>query len=197
MRFDLLGLFTPSLSTLALYKLVLLCGLYFMPLAFPMFSTLAFSQENIGQENVDQEKKGGDLVLYEVVDVIQSKSIPKSLTDGGGDINAGEELIVAREKGNCIACHIISAFDEKAKKAPNKYGDMGEIGPPLDGVAERYSEGQLRLILVDAKQIFPDTIMPSFYRVKDLHRVGGAFDNKPILQAQEVEDILSFLMTLR
>jgi sulfur-oxidizing protein SoxX len=88
-------------------------------------------------------------------------------------------------------------FDEKAKTDPNKYGDMGEVGPPLDGIAERYDEGQLRLLLVDAKQVYPDTIMPAFYKVEGLHRVLPEYEGKPILNAQEIEDVLSFLMTLK
>ena len=137
------------------------------------------------------------LVKFEIVDVIQSKSIPKSLTGKRGNKKRGEALMIKRSKGNCLACHQVSLFEEKAKKDPNAYGDMGEVGPTLDKVAERYKEGQLRLLLVDAKQVFPETIMPSFYRVKNLHRVGKKFKNKPILAPQEIEDILSFLLTLK
>ncbi len=63
--------------------------------------------------------------------------------------------MVNRKLGNCVACHHLSPFEEKAKSVPNKYGDMGEVGSLLDGVAERYDDGQLRLLLVDAKRGFP------------------------------------------
>ncbi len=137
------------------------------------------------------------LVNYEIVDVIQSKSIPKSLTGKRGDKKRGEALMIQRSKGNCLACHQVSLFEEKAKTDPNAYGDMGEVGPTLDKVAKRYKEGQLRLLLVDAKQVFPETIMPSFYRVENLHRVGKKFKDKPILGPQEIEDVLSFLLSLK
>ena len=137
------------------------------------------------------------LVKFEIVDVIQSKSIPKSLTGKRGNKKRGEALMIQRAKGNCLACHQVSLFEEKAQKDPNAYGDMGEVGPTLDKVAERYKEGQLRLLLVDAKQVFPETIMPSFYRVENLHLVGKKFKEKPILEPQEIEDILSFLLTLK
>ncbi len=143
-----------------------------------------------------QDKKS-PLLKFEIVDVIQSKSIPTSLTGKRGNIKRGEALMIERSKGNCLACHQVTSFVEKAKKDSNSYGDMGEVGPTLDKVAERYKEGQLRLLLVDAKQVFPETIMPSFYRVENLHLVGKKFKDKPILDPQEIEDILSFLLTLK
>ncbi len=132
-----------------------------------------------------------------VIDLIQSKSIPKRLTKKPGNAVRGEALMINRKKGNCLACHRLSAFEGKAKKKPNAYGDMGEIGPSLDGIASRYDQGQLRLLLVDAKVFFPETIMPSFYKNSGLHRVGKSFDRKTILEKQEIEDILAFLITLK
>jgi sulfur-oxidizing protein SoxX len=73
----------------------------------------------------------------------------------------------------------------------------GEIGPPLDGVAERYEEPQLRLQVVNAKAINPDTIMPAFYRTDGFHRVLDKFKDKPVLTAQEVEDVVAYLKTLK
>lgn len=137
------------------------------------------------------------LVNYEIIDLIESKSIPKSLTGKRGDAKRGEALMVDRKKGNCVACHSLDIFEKKAQKDPNKYGDMGEIGPPLDGVALRYKEGQLRLLLVNAKKAFPETMMPAFYWTDGLTRVGEKFQNKPILEAQDIEDIVRFLMELK
>ena len=73
----------------------------------------------------------------------------------------------------------------------------GEIGPSLDGVAERYEEPQLLLQVVNAKEINPDTIMPGFYRTEGLHLVSDKFKGKPILTAQEVEDVVAYLKTLK
>lgn len=158
----------------------------------PLYSTDGFAENTQAQE-----KKTSPLKTFEIIDTIQSKSIPKSLTGKRGNAKRGESLIITRSKGNCLACHLVRDFEKKAKQDPNRYGDMGEIGPNLDGVASRYEPGELRLLLVDAKQFFPETIMPAFYRIKELHRVGGAFKNKPVLNAQEIEDVLSFLLTLK
>lgn len=174
-----------ALSFFAIPAIVLLCSSF-------VCSSLVFAQAKENAVLVPPI-----LVPYEVVDVIQSKSIPKSLTGKPGNPVKGEALMINRKKGNCLACHRLSAFDEKAKTKPNLYGDGGEIGPTLDGVAKRYSEGQFRLLLVDAKKIFADTMMPSFYKIKGFHRIGTKFDQKPILQAHEVEDIVSFLLTVK
>jgi sulfur-oxidizing protein SoxX len=73
----------------------------------------------------------------------------------------------------------------------------GTIGPPLEGVGSRYSAGELRLRLVDPKALNADTIMPSYYRVDGLYRVYEGYRGKPILTAQQVEDIVAYLLTLR
>ncbi len=147
--------------------------------------------------NLHGEEAKSPLVEFEIVDQIEIKSIPESLTGVAGNVARGEATMINRKKGNCLACHKVGVFDEKAKTDPNRYGDMGEVGPHLDGVASRYDVGQLRLLLVDAKVIFPETMMPSFYRVKNFERVLPEFENKPILSAQDIEDVLSFLLTLK
>ncbi len=149
------------------------------------------------QTSKAQAETSTPVIDVEIVDQIKSKSIPKPLTKKRGSAKRGEAVMIARDKGNCLSCHRVSAFEKKAQKAPLAYGDMGEIGPILDGVAKRYEKSQLRLLLVDAKQVFPETMMPSYHKVKGLHRVSGPFANKPILTAQEVEDILAFLATLK
>ena len=105
--------------------------------------------------------------------------------------------MAARKKGNCFACHLISKLAAKAKDHPKKYADMGDIAPPLDGVASRYTQGELRMMLIDSHKAFPDTIMPSFFRSEGFTRVKKKFKGKTVLKAQEVEDILSFLKTLK
>ncbi len=137
------------------------------------------------------------LVKYEISDGPAIKAINKSLTGKPGDPKKGEDLMANRKKGNCFACHMISSLAAKAKDNPKKYADMGEIGPPLDGVAGRYTEGELRMMLVDSHKVFPDTIMPSFYRNTGFTRIKGKFKGKTVLKAQEVEDILSLLKTFK
>jgi sulfur-oxidizing protein SoxX len=73
----------------------------------------------------------------------------------------------------------------------------GTIGPPLDGVGDRYSAGELRLRLVDPKRLHPDTIMPAYYRIEGLHRVQERYRARTILTAQQIEDVVAYLLTLR
>ena len=150
-----------------------------------------------GPANAQEKKPMAELVAYAVSDGPAVKAINKPLTGTKGDVGKGENLIAARKKGNCFACHEIGKLMAKAAGNPKKYSDMGKIGPRLDGVASRYTMGELRMLMVDSKQVFPETIMPAFYRNTGLHRVRGNFKGKTILNPQEVEDILAYLGTLK
>jgi sulfur-oxidizing protein SoxX len=97
-------------------------------------------------------------------------------------------IIAAGRRGNCLACHPMPIPEE---------GFQGNIGPDLRGVGGRYEAGELRLRLVDATRINPDTIMPPFHRIQGLNRVKRALRGKPILTAQEIEDVLAYLLTLK
>ncbi|MCQ0972138.1 sulfur oxidation c-type cytochrome SoxX [Paracoccus sp. TK19116] len=120
--------------------------------------------------------------------------VAESLTGTAGDPESGAALM-DRGKGNCIACHQVSDLSELPFQ--------GDIGPSLDGAAGRWSEAQLRGIVVNAKNTFPDTMMPSFYHTGPYIRPGDGFTGKapegelpPILTAQAVEDVVAYLMTL-
>lgn len=136
------------------------------------------------------------MVNYEITDGPAIKAINKPLTDKPGDAKAGEKVIKTTKLGNCFACHEIVALRHKANNDPQGYSDMGQIGPRLDGVATRYTEGELRMLLVDSKKVFPETLMPGFYRNEGLNRVNDAFVGQTILQPQEIEDALAFLAQL-
>jgi sulfur-oxidizing protein SoxX len=114
-------------------------------------------------------------------------AIPDSLTKARGDIARGRALVVDRTS-TCILCHN-GPFPEL------KF--QGDLAPGLAGSGSRWSEGQLRLRLVDASRFNAATIMPSYYRVDGLHRVGPAWRGKPILSAEQIEDIVAYLATLR
>jgi L-cysteine S-thiosulfotransferase len=114
--------------------------------------------------------------------------MPRPLTGNTGDPARGRELVLSRERANCIVCHAIPAPDEASH---------GNLGPSLRGVANRFDQGQMRLRLVDARQLNASSIMPSYYRMDGLKRVAAAYAGKPVLSAQEIEDVLAFLMTLR
>ena len=115
--------------------------------------------------------------------------IDKPLCGIEGRAEAGRQLVKQRENTNCLACHRMPIPEEDFH---------GEIGPPLHGVGNRYTKAELRVRLVDEKLVNPDTIMPGFYRQPDHnHRLLGKYFGKTLLTAQQVEDILAYLVTLK
>ncbi|HTB02389.1 MAG TPA: sulfur oxidation c-type cytochrome SoxX [Bradyrhizobium sp.] len=114
-------------------------------------------------------------------------AIPTSLTGMPGDATRGRALVLERSS-TCILCHS-GPFPE------TKF--QGDLAPSLKGAGSRWSEGQLRLRLVDASRLNPTTIMPSYYRVEGLVRVSQAWRGKPILSAEQIEDIVAYLASLR
>jgi sulfur-oxidizing protein SoxX len=130
-------------------------------------------------------------------DVVMSEygEVFESLTGVPGDPERGRAIMVSRSQGNCLACHGAAAFESEPWH--------GDVGPSLDGVATRWEEPALRGLLVNADMTFPDSIMPAFYKVSGFVRPGDAFtarpapeDLQPILAAQDIEDVVAFLMTL-
>ena len=119
---------------------------------------------------------------------IVSNTIPASLTGAIGDAGRGRAIVVDRRLGACLLCHTGPFPEEKFQ---------GTLAPDLSGAGSRWSEGQLRLRLVDPTRLNSDTIMPPYYRVEGPTRVGLAWRGKPILTAEQIEDVLAFLMTLR
>lgn len=116
-------------------------------------------------------------------------SIGKSFTGKPGNAAKGRKIMISRKKGNCLACHAITALKDQP--------DHGNVGPSLDGVASRYSVAQLRARLANPKGFNPGTIMPAFLKKTGLHRVMKKFKGKSILSRQEVEDVIAYLMTLK
>ena len=120
---------------------------------------------------------------YEVV----GNAISKSLTGAPGDPVRGRALVVKRES-TCLLCHSGPFPEERFQ---------GDLSPSLNGTGARWTEGELRLRMVDAARLNPATIMPSFYRVDGLNRVAAAWRGKPILSAEQIEDVVAYLATLR
>ena len=114
-------------------------------------------------------------------------AIPASLTGMPGDAKRGRALVVERSS-TCILCHS-GPFPEQRFQ--------GDLAPSLAGAGNRWSEGELRLRLVDASRLNAATIMPSYYQLDGLNRVGPAWRGKSILSAEQIEDILAYLVTLR
>jgi sulfur-oxidizing protein SoxX len=119
--------------------------------------------------------------------VVAADAIPASLTGQPGDAARGRALVIARSS-TCILCHSGPFPEEKFQ---------GDLAPGLAGAGSRWSAGQLRLRLVDASHFNPATIMPSFYRLDGLDHVGPAWRGKPILSAEQIEDMVAYLTSLR
>jgi sulfur-oxidizing protein SoxX len=126
---------------------------------------------------------GQDLRPY----TITGDAILESLTGAPGDATRGRALVLERTS-TCILCHSGPFPEEKFQ---------GDLAPSLAGSGSRWSQGQIRLRLVSASRLNPATFMPSYYRVEGLDRVAPAWRGKPILSAEQIEDIVAYLATLR
>lgn len=113
-----------------------------------------------------------------------------ALTHVPGDPVNGKEVFTDRKLGNCLACHQVDVLMEEQQF-------HGETAPPLNGVADIYSAAELRARVVNPKADNPDTMMPAFYRVSGLNRNAAKFEGKTILTAQQVEDVVAYLLTLK
>jgi sulfur-oxidizing protein SoxX len=125
-----------------------------------------------------------ELVTYKIA----GDAIPASLTGSQGDAARGRAIVANHNTGLCLLCHSGPFPEDKFQ---------GTMAPDLAGAGARWSEGQLRLRIVDASKFNPQTVMPPFYRVDHLTRVAAAYRGKPVLTAVEVEDVVAYLMTLK
>ena len=122
---------------------------------------------------------------WEVVDY----AIEKPLCGLSGDAQRGEKIVSDSQLGNCLACHQLPIPGIEA---------YGTIGPSLHGIASRFSEPQIRVRIVDTRNINPMSIMPGFYRDPRLiNRPGKPYRGKTFLSAQQVEDVIAYLVTLK
>lgn len=122
-------------------------------------------------------------------------AVEMPLTDQPGNAEEGA-ILMNKGSGNCIACHQVTALSDLPFH--------GEIGPSLDGAADRWTEADLRGIVANAKVMFEGSMMPSFYRTEGFVRIGDGYTGEalegevePLLTAQQIEDVVAFLMTLK
>jgi sulfur-oxidizing protein SoxX len=120
--------------------------------------------------------------------VAASDSLPSSLTGAAGDPVAGKKIVLDRHVGLCLLCHSGPFPEERFQ---------GDLGPTLAGVGARLSAGQIRLRIVDASRVNPQTIMPPYYRKEGLSRVAPSHAGKTVLSAEQIEDVVAFLVTLK
>ena len=119
---------------------------------------------------------------------IVGDAIPASLSGAKGDPARGKAIVLNRQVGLCLLCHSGPFPEERFQ---------GNMAPDLKGAGSRWSEGELRLRLVDARKLNPDSIMPPYYVVDGMNRVARSFRGKPILTAEQIEDVVAFLATLK
>jgi L-cysteine S-thiosulfotransferase len=136
----------------------------------------------IGGSHIASGEEG--LRPYTVV----GNAIPRSLTGMPGDPARGRAIVANRQVGLCLLCHSGPFPEERFQ---------GNLAPDLAGAGARETEGELRLRIVDASRLKPDTIMPAYYRIDGLERVAPAFKGKPLLSAEQIEDVVAYLVTLK
>jgi sulfur-oxidizing protein SoxX len=115
-------------------------------------------------------------------------AIPQPLTSEAGNATRGREIVASRQTGLCLLCHTGPFPDDRFQ---------GNLAPDLAGAGTRWSAGQLRLRIADARALNPQTIMPAYHRSEGLQRVGPAWQGKTLLTAQQVEDVVAYLVTLK
>jgi len=130
----------------------------------------------------------GAAFAEELAYTVVGDAIPAPLASRRGDPARGRAIVTSRQTGLCLLCHRGPFPEEKLQ---------GTLAPDLAGVGKRWSEAQLRLRVVDSRRLHPDSIMPAYYRTEGLTRVGAAWRGRPVLDAQQVEDVVALLATLR
>ena len=118
----------------------------------------------------------------------QADSIPRSLTGKPGDPARGRAIVANRTVGLCLLCHSAPIPEERFQ---------GNLAPTLAGAGLRSTPGQLRLRMVDPSRLNPDTIMPPSFRVDGLNRVAKNFQAKNLLTAEQIEDVIAYLASLK
>lgn len=184
-----------------LHRIVNFVGLWFLLFVFLLSASLNLAAQSPRSESCQQEvlKKAVTFELSQGTNI--QYAISQQLYTGQTSPIRGLKAFVDPEQGNCLACHkstkIENKIDPKNTQTLHKYGFQGNIGSSLDGVASRYSIAELRLILVDSRTLFPNTIMPSYYKTEAQQDVVPECQGQTILSAQQIEDILAFMSTLK
>jgi L-cysteine S-thiosulfotransferase len=127
---------------------------------------------------------GASMVAYRVV----GDGIAAALTDQPGDAARGRDIAANRQVGMCPLCHQLPSVNDRFQ---------GDIATALSGAGARWSVPQLRLRMVDSRRVNTASVMPAYYKAHDLTRVGSRFRDQPILDAQQIEDVVAWLASLK
>ena len=118
----------------------------------------------------------------------RADELPASLTGAKGDPARGRAIVANRQVGLCLLCHSGPIPEERFQ---------GNLAPDLRGVGARLSEGEIRLRLIDPARTNPQTIMPAYFKTDGLARVAPSYKEKPVLSAEQIEDVVAYLVTLK
>jgi sulfur-oxidizing protein SoxX len=127
-------------------------------------------------------------VSAESASAFDGDRIDQALDGLQGDPARGRTIVADRSRGLCLLCHS-GPFPEERQQ--------GNLAPDLSGAGSRLSPAQLRARIVDSRRINPQSIMPAYHRIEGLERVAPTFRGRPIFDAQQVEDVVAYLLTLR
>ncbi len=97
----------------------------------------------------------------------QQKTLDGALN---GDAARGRQVAGARNKGNCLACHVLKDGAQPGSRGP----DLSRYGTLRRGDAETYT------LVYDMRTRTPDTVMPPF-------------GTNAILTEQELRDVVAYL----
>lgn len=126
--------------------------------------------------------------LFAATGALANDTLPVPLADAAGDAARGRAIVASRQTGLCLLCHRAPIAEERFQ---------GTIGPDLDGIGSRLNAGQIRLRLVDPARVNPQSLMPAYLRREGFVRVAPAFRGKPVLSAEQIEDVVAYLATLK
>ena len=103
-----------------------------------------------------------------------------------GNADRGRDVFVSRDQGHCVLCHSVPGVSVS-----------GNVGPPLAGVGSRLAASEIRIRIEDISRVNPNAPMPAYHRTENLTRVASQYAGKPVLTAQQVDDLVAYLSTLR
>ncbi len=134
----------------------------------------------------------GPLVAHAAASAATADGLQQALTATPGDAARGQVIVANRSLSQCLLCH----------QAPLPHPHLqGDLATDLAGAGSRWSAAQLRLRIVNPKRLNPESLMPAYHpngeeRAK-LQRVADAWHHRPILNAQQVEDVVAYLEGLK